>query len=106
MYLAVRGGGDTECEQEDRVKADSYITLSQPGPEPRDRNPEDVDSGLVRDKICSSELSVLKVQLREAEETAQKVQRQVRRQQTLAVTRFSTKSVMFLKTHKLHRHLF
>ncbi|XP_074481242.1 uncharacterized protein LOC141761650 isoform X2 [Sebastes fasciatus] len=59
-YLAV-----TEREQ---VKADSYITLSQSGPEHQvqDRPLEDPDS--------SSEFNVLKVQLRRAEETAHRVQ--------------------------------
>ncbi|XP_068590058.1 coiled-coil domain-containing protein 136-like isoform X2 [Cebidichthys violaceus] len=56
-YLAVT---DTEPEQ---VKADSYISLSQSGPQHQD--PEDPDSS-----------SVLKVQLRRAEETSLKVQTQ------------------------------
>ncbi|XP_040885624.1 coiled-coil domain-containing protein 136-like [Toxotes jaculatrix] len=71
VYLAVRAEGDTEREPDDQVKTDSYISLSQPGPE----HHEDPDSS-VQEKVCSSELKVLKVQLREAEETAQKVQRQ------------------------------
>ncbi|XP_071358748.1 coiled-coil domain-containing protein 136-like isoform X2 [Trachinotus anak] len=68
VYLAVRVEGNTEREQEDQGKA--YITLSQ------DRPPQDVDSWSVQEQVCSSELKVLKVQLREAEETAQKVQRE------------------------------
>lgn len=83
MYLAVRVEGGTEHEQEDQVKADSYITLSQSGPEHQDQAPEDPDSSSVQETVCSSELSVLKVQLREAEETAQKVQREVTVCQTL-----------------------
>ncbi|XP_049895358.1 coiled-coil domain-containing protein 136-like isoform X2 [Epinephelus moara] len=62
VYLAVT---DTEHEQ---VKADSYITLSQSGPEQQDRPSED------EEKVCSSELNVLKVQLRRAEDTAHRVQ--------------------------------
>ncbi|XP_040008530.1 coiled-coil domain-containing protein 136-like [Xiphias gladius] len=69
VYLAVRVEGHTECEREDRMKPDSYITLSQSGPERQDRPP-------VQERVCSSELNVLKVQLKEAEETAQKVQRE------------------------------
>ncbi|XP_078128772.1 uncharacterized protein LOC144532098, partial [Sander vitreus] len=65
VYLAVT---DTEHEQ---VKADSYITLSQSGDgEHRGRASEDPDSP----PVCSSEVGVLKVQLRRAEETAHKVQ--------------------------------
>ncbi|XP_026183180.2 coiled-coil domain-containing protein 136-like [Mastacembelus armatus] len=55
VYLAVRAEGDTECEQ--MKTTDQYIALSQSGPELQD-------------------LNVLKVQLREAEEVAQKVQRE------------------------------
>ncbi|XP_049423433.1 coiled-coil domain-containing protein 136-like isoform X2 [Epinephelus fuscoguttatus] len=62
VYLAVT---DTEREQ---VKADSYITLSQSSPEQQDRPPED------EEKVCSSELNILKVQLRRAEDTAHRVQ--------------------------------
>uniref|UniRef100_A0A3Q3EMU7 Coiled-coil domain-containing protein 136-like n=1 Tax=Labrus bergylta TaxID=56723 RepID=A0A3Q3EMU7_9LABR len=68
VYLAVRGEGDSKPEQEDQVKADSYISLSQSGPE---------DQEEVQEEVCGSELNVLKEQLREAEETAQKVQREV-----------------------------
>ncbi|KAM6961766.1 uncharacterized protein LKV04_020735 isoform 1-T1 [Tautogolabrus adspersus] len=67
VYLAVRGEGDSKPEQENQVKTDSYISLSQSGPE---------DQDLAQEEVCSSELSVLKEQLREAEETAQKVQRE------------------------------
>ncbi|XP_034382156.1 coiled-coil domain-containing protein 136-like [Cyclopterus lumpus] len=59
VYLAVN---DPEREQ---VKADSYITLSPPGPEHQD--PDSLCA-------CSSELNVLQVQLRQAEETSLKVQ--------------------------------
>ncbi|XP_072233844.1 coiled-coil domain-containing protein 136-like isoform X1 [Leuresthes tenuis] len=59
-YLAVK-------VQDDQVKVDSYITLSQPGPEQKD-----LDLSGVQDDQCS----VLKVQLKQAEETAQKVQRE------------------------------
>ncbi|XP_022611539.1 coiled-coil domain-containing protein 136 isoform X1 [Seriola dumerili] len=76
VYLAVRVEGSTEREQEDQGKADSYITLSQAGPGHQDRPPEDLDLSSVQDMVCSSELNVLKVQLREAEETAQRVQRE------------------------------
>lgn len=69
MYLAVRVEGDTAPESDDQVKADSYITLSQSGPEHR----EDP----VQEEVRSSELEVLKVQLRQAEETAHRVQREV-----------------------------
>lgn len=78
VYLAVRAEGDTKREQDDLVKSDSYITLSQSGTEHQDRPLEDPDSSSVQEKVCSSELNVLKVQLRQAEETAQKVQREVR----------------------------
>uniref|UniRef100_UPI0037E6FB08 coiled-coil domain-containing protein 136 isoform X2 n=1 Tax=Semicossyphus pulcher TaxID=241346 RepID=UPI0037E6FB08 len=67
VYLAVRGEGHTQPEQEDQVKADSYITLSQSGPE---------ESSTVQEDVCSSELRVLKAQLRQAEETAHNVQRE------------------------------
>ncbi|XP_044042719.1 coiled-coil domain-containing protein 136-like isoform X2 [Siniperca chuatsi] len=70
VYLAVRVEGGIKCERDDQVKADSYITLSQSGP------PEDPDSSSVQEEVCSSELNVLKVQLRQAEETAHKVQRE------------------------------
>ncbi|XP_070785446.1 coiled-coil domain-containing protein 136 [Enoplosus armatus] len=72
VYLAVRVEGDTKREQDDLVKADSYITLSQSGPERQD----DPDSPSVQEEVCSSELNVLKVQLKQAEETAHKVQRE------------------------------
>ncbi|KAG7232437.1 hypothetical protein INR49_008857 [Caranx melampygus] len=71
VYLAVRLEGDTE--QEDQGKSDSYITMSQVGGV-QDRAPEDPGSSSV--PVCSSELNVLKVQLKEAEEAAQKVQRE------------------------------
>ncbi|XP_030006266.1 coiled-coil domain-containing protein 136 [Sphaeramia orbicularis] len=69
VYLAVRVEGQTECEQNDQVKSDAYITLSQSGPEHQEGQ---------RDSDLSSvqELSALKIQLRQAEETAQKVQRE------------------------------
>lgn len=66
MYLAVRAEGN-------QVNADSYISLSQSGPEPQ----EELDSSPVQEEVCSSELQVLKVQLRQAEETAHRVQREV-----------------------------
>uniref|UniRef100_A0A3P8UAI3 Coiled-coil domain containing 136b n=1 Tax=Amphiprion percula TaxID=161767 RepID=A0A3P8UAI3_AMPPE len=68
VYLAVRVEGDTE--HVDQVKADSYITLSQSSPDQQDS-----DSSSVLEDV--SELNVLKVQLKQAEETAQKVQREV-----------------------------
>ncbi|XP_029351389.1 coiled-coil domain-containing protein 136-like isoform X2 [Echeneis naucrates] len=74
VYLAVRAKGDTECEQEDKAKVDAYITLSVATAGHQNPPPEDLDSSGVQ--VCSSELSVLKVQLREAEEAAQTVQRQ------------------------------
>ena len=64
-YLAVK-------VDDDQVKVDSYITLSQPGPEQKD-----LDLSVVQDDQCTSEISVLKVQLKQAEEKAQKVQREV-----------------------------
>ena len=68
-YLAV-----TDSEQ---LKADSYISLSQCGD---GRTPEDLDSSSsVQEKVCSPELDVMKVRLRRAEETAQKVQTEVTR---------------------------
>lgn len=60
MYLAVRAEGATTSEQ---MGGDSYISLSGSGP--------------VQQEVCSAELDVLKVQLRQAEETAQRVQREV-----------------------------
>ncbi|KAM7378629.1 hypothetical protein PAMA_013506 [Pampus argenteus] len=69
-YLAVRAEGDTVYLRSDQVKADTYITLSQSGPE----HLEDVDSSSVQD--ISEELKVLKVQLTQAEETAHRVQRE------------------------------
>ncbi|XP_030296507.1 golgin subfamily A member 4-like isoform X2 [Sparus aurata] len=68
VYLAVRVEGDTKREQDDQVKADSYITLSQSGPEPT----EEPDSSSVQEKV--PEINILKVQLRQAEDTAHKVQ--------------------------------
>ncbi|KAM4569791.1 coiled-coil domain-containing protein 136-like isoform 2-T2 [Odontesthes bonariensis] len=63
-YLAVK-------VQDEQLKVDSYITLSQPGPEQND-----LDPSVVQEDQCSSEISILKVQLKQAEETAQKVQRE------------------------------
>lgn len=60
VYLAVRAEGAATPEQ---VGGDSYISLSGSGP--------------VQEDVCSAELDVLKVQLRQAEETAQRVQREV-----------------------------
>ncbi|XP_029282065.1 coiled-coil domain-containing protein 136-like isoform X2 [Cottoperca gobio] len=62
VYLAVTDSG---CEQ---VK-DSYITVSQSG----DRKHEDRPS---EEKVCHSELKVVKVQLRRVEETSHRVQTQ------------------------------
>lgn len=73
MYLAVRVEGNTIPEQDDQARADSYISMSQSGPEPR----AEPDSSSVQEEVCSSELDVLKVQLRRAEETAHQVQREV-----------------------------
>ncbi|KAM4712351.1 coiled-coil domain-containing protein 136-like [Anableps anableps] len=64
-YLEVRAEG--EAEHEEQLKADSYITLSQSGPEMHSP-----DSSMLQDEI-----RVLKVQLRKAEETAQKVQQEL-----------------------------
>lgn len=76
-YLAVRGEGNTKPEQDDQVKADTYITLSQAAPEQQERPLQAPDSSSIQEKVCSSELDVLKVQLRQAEETARHVQREV-----------------------------
>lgn len=65
VYLAVRVEGGTEHEKDRQVKADSYITLSQSRPE---QDPSDLQE----------EIGVLKLKLRQAEETAQRVQREVR----------------------------
>lgn len=62
VYLAVRAEG----HDQDQVKTDSYITVSQSRPEPQ-----------VQEEGSDSELDVLKVQLRQAEETAHWVQREV-----------------------------
>ncbi|XP_042259017.1 coiled-coil domain-containing protein 136-like isoform X1 [Thunnus albacares] len=73
VYLAVRAEGNTKRVQDDQVKNDAYITLSQSDPE----HLEDVDSSSVQEDVGSSEeVNVLKVQLRQAEETAHKVQRE------------------------------
>lgn len=72
MYLAVRAEGG--CKRDAEVKADSYISLSQSGPEHQERPG---DSSSVHEEFSSSELNVLKVQLRQAKETAHKVQREV-----------------------------
>lgn len=71
MYLAVREDCDTVRVQDEQVKTDSYITLSQSVPDHQDPPPADLDLSSVQ------EISTLKVQLREAEETAQRVQREV-----------------------------
>lgn len=60
VYLAVRADGASTPEQ---IGGDSYISLSGPGP--------------VQEDVCSAELDVLKVQLRQAEEAAERVQREV-----------------------------
>lgn len=81
MYLAVRAECATTPEQ---MGGDSYISLSGSCP--------------VQEDVCSAELDVLKVQLRQAEETAQRVQREVppaapptdpQRVNDLSVTRLS-----------------
>lgn len=69
VYLAVRVEGHTHPVQDQQVKTDSYITVSQSRPEPQE------DS--VLEEVSGSELDVLKVQLRQAEETAHWVQREV-----------------------------
>ncbi|AWO98384.1 putative coiled-coil domain-containing protein 136-like [Scophthalmus maximus] len=56
LYLAVRAEGNTEHQQADQVKVNSYINLSQ--------DP----------KVGGSEVNVLKVKLRDAEETIDRVQ--------------------------------
>lgn len=66
VYLAVRVEGSTEYEKDNQVKADSYITVFQSRPEQKDSSD------------IQEEISILKVKLRQAEETAQKVQREVR----------------------------
>lgn len=68
VCLAVRVEGNALPEQ-----VYSYISLSRSGPEPR----EEPDSSSVQEEVCGSELEVLKVQLRRAEETAHQVQREV-----------------------------
>ncbi|XP_069580265.1 coiled-coil domain-containing protein 136-like isoform X2 [Brachyistius frenatus] len=65
VYLAVRAEGGAEREQHDQQK-DSYITFSQSGPEP----------GGGASSLVQEDVSVLKVQLRQAKEMAQKVQRE------------------------------
>lgn len=69
VCLAVRAEGHTLPVQHQQVKSDSYITVSQSRPEPQEDPVQDEESG--------SELDVLKVQLRQAEETAHWVQREV-----------------------------
>lgn len=64
-YLEVRAEGQTE--DEDQLKADSYITLSQSRPKL-----QSLDSSAVQDEIRT-----LKIQLRMAEELAVKVQLEV-----------------------------
>lgn len=64
VYLAVRVKGHTHPVQDQQVKTDSYITVSQSRPEPQE-------------EVSGSEVDVLKVQLRQAEETAHWVQREV-----------------------------
>ncbi|XP_027140059.1 coiled-coil domain-containing protein 136 isoform X2 [Larimichthys crocea] len=71
VYLAVRAEGG--CKRDAEVKADSYISLSQSGPEHQERPG---DSSSVHEEFSTSELNVLKVQLRQAKETAHKVQRE------------------------------
>ncbi|XP_029969021.1 coiled-coil domain-containing protein 136 [Salarias fasciatus] len=61
VYLAVTAQGD--APQDPQVKADPYISLYQSGPEAPERRDE-----------SSKEVQVLKVQLRQAEETAHEVQ--------------------------------
>ncbi|KAL3048711.1 hypothetical protein OYC64_007299 [Pagothenia borchgrevinki] len=63
VYLAV-----SDCEQ---VKADAYITLSESADRKQDDGPSEDP-----EKICSSEINAVKIQLRHAEETALKVQTQ------------------------------
>lgn len=81
VYLAVRAEGATTPQQ---MGGDSYISLSGSGP--------------VQEDVCSAELNVLKDQLRQAEEMAQRVQREVlaaapptdpHRVSDLSVTHFS-----------------
>lgn len=81
-YLAVTV--EDGAELDDSVKADSYITLSQSGPGHQILDPE-----AVQDDDNSSEISVLKVQLRQAEETAQKVQIEVTPMTTLSLKNIS-----------------
>lgn len=66
VYLAVRVEGSTEYEKDNQVKADSYITVFQSRPKQKDSSD------------IQEEISILKVKLRQSEETAQKVQREVR----------------------------
>uniref|UniRef100_A0A1A7W6K2 Coiled-coil domain containing 136b n=1 Tax=Iconisemion striatum TaxID=60296 RepID=A0A1A7W6K2_9TELE len=63
-YLAVRMKGNTD--QKGQVQMDSYITLSQSGPELKD----------LTTSVVQDEVSILKFQLRQAEEMAQKVQKE------------------------------
>ncbi|XP_071767609.2 uncharacterized protein LOC139921313 [Centroberyx gerrardi] len=81
VYLALRVEGEAEQEgqlvEEEPVKADGYITLSQSQPEHQGTQPADasIQENISNDGT-SSELSSLKVQLRQAEEKAQQVQRE------------------------------
>lgn len=61
MYLAVTAQGKTAPEQDVQVRTDSYITLGSS----------------VKEEVCNLELEVLKVQLKQAEDTAHRVQREV-----------------------------
>lgn len=69
VYLAVREQSSPNGRWDDQVKSDAYITLHQSCSEHQDGQ-EDSDS--------TQKLSVLKIQLKHAEEMAQKVQREVR----------------------------
>lgn len=64
-YLEV--SAEEETAHEEQLKADSYISLSQSVPEMQ--NPES--------SVVQKEIRILKVQLRQAEEMAQKVQHEV-----------------------------
>lgn len=72
-YLAVRVQGNSDSNEQ--VKTDSYITLSRSGPKQQDLDPS----------VVQDEINVLKVQLRQAEETAQKVQKEVPSESSLSI---------------------
>uniref|UniRef100_A0A672FVF7 Coiled-coil domain containing 136b n=1 Tax=Salarias fasciatus TaxID=181472 RepID=A0A672FVF7_SALFA len=76
VYLAVTAQGD--APQDPQVKADPYISLYQSGPEAPERRDE-----------SSKEVQVLKVQLRQAEETAHEVQVQVRQTSARGLARIN-----------------